>query len=98
MHTQIQVPSKQIEWEKHSTFEHRAHRGGRLVGLVTRPVAGVFWAHRISWSPATGKVDEHGAKTRHRTLTAAKAAIERDAPEAPEDPDTVGCGCLPLAA
>ena len=69
-----------IIWHRLSTYEHQAHRGRRLVGLVARPVAGVFWAHRISWSPDTGNVDEHGAKTRHRTLTEARAAVELSAP------------------
>ena len=69
-----------IEWERHSTFEHRARRDGRLVGLVTRPTRGVFWAHRISSSPATDRLEDHGPKTKHRTLAAAKAAIEQSAP------------------
>ena len=69
-----------IEWERHSTFEHRARRGGRLVGLVTRPAQGVFWAHRTGWSPDTGLIEDHGPKTRHRTLADAKAAIEQSAP------------------
>ena len=71
----------EIEWERHSTFEHRARRGGCLVGLVTRPAPGVFWAHRIGRSPATGSVEDYGSKTRHRTLAAAKAAIEQSAPD-----------------
>ena len=70
-----------VEWEKLSTSEHRARRDGRLVGLVTRPPArGVFWAHRISWSPVTDRLEDHGPKTKHRTLAAAKAAIEQSAP------------------
>lgn len=74
------VETPAIEWERHSTFEHRARRGGRLVGLVTRPTRGVFWAHRTGWSPATGSIEDHGPKTRHRTLAAAKAAVEQSAP------------------
>ena len=74
------VEAPAIEWECHSTFEHRARRGGRLVGLVTRPARGVFWAHRIGWSPGTGSIDDYGPKTRHRTLAAAKAAVEESAP------------------
>ena len=74
----IEMPA--VEWEKRSTSEHRAHRDSRLVGLVTRPTRGVFWAHRISSSPATDRLEDHGPKTKHRTLAAAKAAIEQSAP------------------
>ena len=76
----IEMPA--VEWEKLSTSEHRARRGGRLVGLVTRPTRGVFWAHRISSSLATDRLEDHGPKTKHRTLAAAKAAIEQSAPPA----------------
>lgn len=70
----------QITWERWSVHEHRAHRDGRLVGLIARPASGVFWAHRISFWPESGRMVEHGPKTRHRTLVAAKAAIEESAP------------------
>ena len=76
-----------IVWHRLPTHEHHARRGRRLVGLVTRPAAGVFWAHRISWSPDTDTVDEHGPKTRHRTLTAARAAVELSAPDGSPPPD-----------
>ena len=69
-----------IDWERRSTSEHHARRRGCLVGLVTRPAPGVFWAHRISWCPSAMAFGNHGPKTRHRTLTDARRAIEESAP------------------
>ena len=62
---------------------HHPHSDGHLVRLITRPAAGVFWARRISSSPTAGDIDEHGPKTKHRTLAAAKTAIEESAPSDP---------------
>ena len=73
-------PNGQITWERWSVHEHRARCGSRLVGLIARPVAGVFWAHRVSFWPKDSRVVDHGPKTKHRTLAAAKAAIEEAAP------------------
>ena len=70
----------QIAWERWSVHEHRARCGSRLVGLVTRPTAGVFWAHRVSFCPTSRQIVEHGPKTKHRTLVAAKSAIEESSP------------------
>lgn len=83
MHPAAQTSTAEpITWERLSPGEHRARRGRQLVGLVTRPARGVFWAHRVWWDPASGHVDEYGPRTRHRTLTAARAAIEADVPAA----------------
>ena len=74
--------SGQIAWERWSVHEHRARCGSRLVGLVTRPAAGVFWAHRVSFQSESGRIVEHGPRTRHRTLAAAKSAIGESVPAA----------------
>ena len=85
----------QITWERWSVHEHRARRGSRLVGLIARPAAGVFWAHRVSFQPESGRIIDHGPRTKHRTLVAAKSAIEG---AAPVDTQPASDGPLAVAA
>ena len=66
-----------IEWVRVSVFEHQARVAGRLAGLVTRPAPGAFWAHPISYCARTPRVAQPGDPTKHRTLRAARQAIEQ---------------------
>ena len=66
-----------VTWERISTAEYQARRQRRLIGLITRPAPRHYHAHRIV--ARDGSLRDYGPSTKHSTLTAARAAIERDA-------------------